>query len=35
MKEPQLNLQVADLAPVGPKLTAYDEDYAVTYVRLT
>ena len=34
MKEPQLNPQVADLAPAGPKLTAYDEDHAVTYVRL-
>jgi hypothetical protein len=30
MKEPQLNLQVA----AGPKPTAYDEDHAVTYVRL-
>ena len=34
MKEPQLNPQVADLAPAGPKLTAYHEDHAVTYVRL-
>jgi hypothetical protein len=31
MKEPQLNPQVADLAPTP---TAYDEDHAVTYVRL-
>ena len=27
MKEPQPNPQVADLAPAGPKLTAYDEDH--------
>jgi hypothetical protein len=33
MKEPQLNPQV-DLAPAGPTLTAYDEEHAVTYVRL-
>jgi hypothetical protein len=34
MKEPQLNPQVPDLAPAGPTLTAYDEEHAVTYVRL-
>jgi T6SS, Transcription factor, DNA binding domain len=34
MKEPQLNPQVADLAPVGPALTAYDEEHIITYLRL-
>jgi hypothetical protein len=34
MKEPQLNPQVADLAPAGPTPTAYDEEPAITYVRL-
>jgi hypothetical protein len=28
MKEPQLNSQVADLAPADPALTAYDEEHA-------
>ena len=27
MKEPQLNPQVADLAPTGPELTVYDEEH--------
>jgi hypothetical protein len=34
MKESQLNPQVAALTPADPTLTAYDEDHAVTYVRL-
>jgi hypothetical protein len=34
MKEPQLNPQVADLAPAGPALTAYDEEHIITYLRL-
>jgi hypothetical protein len=34
MKESQLNPQVADLAPAGPTLTAYDEEHAAAYVRL-
>ena len=34
MKEPQLNPQVASLAPAGPTLTAYGEEHTVTYVRL-
>lgn len=25
---------VADLAPIGPTLTAYDEEHAVTYIRM-
>ena len=31
---PPLNPKVADLAPDEPALTAYDEQHAVTYVRL-
>jgi hypothetical protein len=34
MKEPQLNPQVADFAPAGPALTAYDEEHIITYLRL-
>jgi len=34
MKESQLNPQVADLAPAGLTLTAYDEGHAAAYVRL-
>jgi hypothetical protein len=34
MKEPQLNPQVADVAPAGPALTAYDEEHIITYLRL-
>jgi len=34
MKEPQLNPQVADLAPTGPTLTAYDEEHMITYMRV-
>ena len=33
MKEPQLNPQVTDVAPSGPVLTAYDEEYMITYMR--
>jgi hypothetical protein len=32
MKESQLNPQVADLAPAGPTLTAYEEELAAAYV---
>ena len=31
---PQLNAKVADLAPVEETLTPYDEQHAITYVRL-
>jgi len=31
---PPLNPDVADLAPSGPALTAYDEEHAVTYIRM-
>ena len=31
---PPLNPDVADLAPSDPALTAYDEQHAVTYMRL-
>ncbi|MFG3595542.1 DNA -binding domain-containing protein [Bradyrhizobium sp. RDI18] len=34
MKEPQLNPQVADLAPAGPTLTMYDEEHMITYMRV-
>jgi hypothetical protein len=34
MKEPQLNPQVADLAPACPTLTAYDEEHSITCLRL-
>jgi hypothetical protein len=31
---PPLDPDVADLAPHGPALTAYDEEHAVTYMRM-
>lgn len=31
---PPVNPKVADLAPAGSMLTAYDEQHAVTYARL-
>ncbi len=31
---PPLNPNVADHAPSGPTLTDYDEEHAVTYVRM-
>ena len=34
MKPPPLNPDVADLAPDGPSLTAYDEEHMVTYLRI-
>jgi hypothetical protein len=34
MKPPPLNQDVADLAPDGAELTAYDEEHVVTYVRM-
>ena len=29
-----LNPDIADLAPDGPELTVYDEEHAVTYMRM-
>ncbi|UFW90495.1 DUF2285 domain-containing protein [Bradyrhizobium barranii] len=34
MKTPPLDPDVADLAPTEPALTSYDEQHAITYVRL-
>jgi hypothetical protein len=34
MKSPPLDPDVADLAPSGPVLTTYDEEHAVTYMRM-
>jgi len=34
MKPPLLNPAVADLAPDAPELTVYDEEHAVTYMRM-
>ena len=34
MPSPPLDPDVADLAPVDPVLTAYDEQHVVTYLRL-
>jgi hypothetical protein len=34
MQTPQLDPNVADLAPIEPALTSYDEQHAITYVRL-
>lgn len=34
MSPAPLNPDVADLAPDGPDLTAYDEEHIVTYLRL-
>jgi len=34
MQTPPLNPDVNDLAPSGPALTPYDEEHAVTYVRM-
>jgi len=31
---PPLNPDVADLAPSDPALTAYDEQHAITYIRM-
>jgi len=31
---PLLNPEVADLAPNEPRLTVYDEQHAVTYIRM-
>lgn len=31
---PPLDPDDADLAPTGPALTAYDEEHAVTYIRM-
>ena len=34
MTKPQLDPHVADVAPIEPALTAYDEQHVVTYMRL-
>ena len=34
MTKPQLDPDVADVAPNEPALTAYDEQHVVTYIRL-
>ncbi|WP_229162075.1 DUF2285 domain-containing protein [Bradyrhizobium brasilense] len=34
MTKPQLDPDVADVAPIEANLTAYDEQHVVTYVRL-
>ncbi|WP_342738866.1 DUF2285 domain-containing protein [Bradyrhizobium sp. B117] len=34
MTKPQLDPDVADVAPNEPALTAYDEEHVVTYMRL-
>ena len=34
MKEPQLNPQVADLAPTEAALTDYDKQHMITYMRV-
>ncbi|MGY3038290.1 hypothetical protein ACVIIV_007460 [Bradyrhizobium sp. USDA 4354] len=34
MTKPQLDPDVADVAPNEPALTTYDEQHAVTYIRL-
>ncbi|MEH2498978.1 hypothetical protein V1294_005457 [Bradyrhizobium sp. AZCC 1678] len=34
MKTPPLDPQIADVAPDGPTLTAYDEEHMITYMRV-
>jgi Uncharacterized conserved protein (DUF2285) len=34
MRSPPLDPDVADLAPSGPALTVYDEEHAITYLRM-
>jgi hypothetical protein len=34
MQGPPLNPDCADVAPAEPGLTAYDEEHAVTYLRM-
>jgi hypothetical protein len=34
MQPPPLDPQVADLAPTDPAITVYDEEHAVTYMRM-
>ena len=34
MKQPPLDPDIADLAPAGSVLTAYDEEHLVTYLRM-
>ena len=34
MTKPQLDPDVADVAPNEPSLTSYDEQHVVTYIRL-
>jgi hypothetical protein len=34
MKPPPLDPDVVDLAPSSPALTVYDEEHAITYIRM-
>jgi hypothetical protein len=34
MKKPPLDPNVADLAPVDPSVTTYDEEHLITYMRV-
>ena len=34
MKTPPLDPHIADVAPDGPALTAYDEEHIITYMRM-
>ncbi|WOH61159.1 DUF2285 domain-containing protein [Bradyrhizobium sp. BWC-3-1] len=34
MKKPPLDPDIADVAPSDPKLTPYDEQHVVTYIRI-
>jgi hypothetical protein len=31
---PRINATVGDMAPSGPALTKYDEEHAITYIRM-
>jgi len=34
MKTPPLDPHIADVAPAGPALTAYDQEHMITYMRV-
>jgi hypothetical protein len=34
MKTPSLDPHIADVAPAGPALTAYDEEHMIMYMRV-
>ena len=34
MKKPPLDPHIADVAPAGPALTAYDQEHMITYMRV-